>query len=871
MHVRRRLLGAAALLALIGWGLVDTTPVRAEETLSPAAPAFGYDAGPFSNINVGGLLIGSCEVPEGCDDHPFSVSIPDGYYEGLRSQGKVGVVKITATWASNANDFDMGLLDKDGNPIASSGFGNSDFERITFTELPSGQYTIEMAIFRAVNESFHIDVALETMTPGQEATSAGDGGMRFSNGTPVALERSSGEPNTEIAPNNDVYVDIPLGAGTNSILYKSTDNSDTFKPLAPLHPNNSPLPNNVAGGGDSYTSIDPDGRVCFSELNTLISLGIGCSTDGGKTFVPADPLIIDPTTPLVDRQWQAATAQGEQFIAAQFGVVTASADPPLSQPGIRLFKETAKGTNAFAQVADIDTGLAMKSYNMVADRSDTDADGGTIVQAYLRSNQGSDKAANPHELMVWQSTDGGDTVTTHRVAALPTTPGNNFASLDVDTAGNVYVAWSEQGTWDIYYSVAKKGDLDTWSTPVRVNLEPAARTAIQPTVRVGDPGRVFIGFYAAPQFGNPDSLPNGEWNAFMAYSTDGACQVAASPCAQPTFHQAQITDHVAQFRGICLGGTGCGGDPYYGDRSMLEYLDIAFSPTTGQAHVITTDSSRTNEGTTITMFRQVSGPSAYTAFGSVSGVTRVTDKVTDPADDAAWPYESPVPAQATPGADITSVALSRPDSATLRVTMNVADASKLTQAVQTGVGRQLLIATRFATGLDVFWTGLRVGLDGAQSFAAGHLGANGLVDAYLADAAMTPTGKVDTAANAIVIDIPIAQLTTTLQQPDTVDTDPPVVPGVVNGVPLYSVVGFSLVGVNSSSDPAAKHWLDVAPAFTFPAAANTSSVAPGGGGGAGSGGPLPATGQSDGLRDAAAALIAVVLVAAALRRRAARS
>ncbi|MDQ1443919.1 MAG: repeat-like domain [Acidimicrobiaceae bacterium] len=868
MHLRRLRRLAVGAVALLAWSLVDTTPVHAAETLSPAAPTFGYDAGPFTNVNVGGLLIGSCTLPAGCDDHPFSVNIPAGYYQALRDQGKVGVVEVTATWASNENDFDLGLLDKDGNPIATSGFGNSDFERFVFTELPTGNYTIEMAVFRAVNESFHIQVALKAMDPGATAASAADGGMRFSNGTPVALERSSGEPNVEIAPNNDIYVDMPLGAGSNSILYKSTDNGDTFKPLAPYHPNNNPLPNNALGGGDSYTAIDKDGRVCFSELNTLLSLGIGCSTDGGKTFVPADPLIIDPATPLVDRQWQAATPQGEQFIAAEFGVVTVG----LSQPGIRLFKETVKGSNAFTQVADIDSGKSMKSYNMVADPTDTDADGGTIIEAYLRSNQGPDKTANPHELMVWSSTDGGTTITTHKVAALPTTPGNNFASVAVDSAGNVYVAWSEQGTWDIYYSVAKKGALDTWSAPVRVNLEPEARTAIQPTIRVGDPGRVFVGFYAAPQFGNPDALPGGQWNAFMAYSTDGACQIDATPCARPTFHQTRISDHVVQDRGICLGGTGCGGDPYYGDRSMLEFLDIAFSPKTGQAHVITTDSSRTNTGTTITMYRQTAGPSAFASAGPVEGVTRTGDPVGDPAGDAGWPYESPVPSQATPGADITSVSLTRPDSATLRVTMKVVDVSKLTQAVQSGLGRQLLIATRFTTAQDVFWVGLRVNLDGTQAAAGGHLVANGLVDAYISDTDVTPKATVDAAANSIVLDVPMAQLKTTLQQPATVTTAAPVVQGVNNGDPLYGVTGFSLVGLNSSSDPLAKHWLDVAPAFNVSAAVNTSNVPPGGGtanSASGGSGQLPATGTDQApAADAALAVLLAALALAGLRRRA---
>jgi hypothetical protein len=675
---RYRIGSAALAAAAVASMLAGARPALAADTLSPSSTSFSYDAGPFTNANLV-----SCDVPQGCDLHDFAVDVPPSYYQGLRAAGRTGVVQIALSWEDNANDFDLLLLNDKGDPIASSGFGNSDFERINFTELPTGSYTIQVTVFRVVNTPFHVDVRLLAFSPSATAGVPGSGGLAFSSGTPVAFERSSGEPNMEIAPNGDIFVDMPLGAGTNSILYKSTDNGDTFRPLAPLHPNNNPLPGNVLGGGDSGAAIAPDGRICFTELNTLLSLGEGCSNDGGKTFPVSDALIIDPTTPLVDRQWQAATPQGEQFIAAQYGIV----DLEVSHPGIRLFKEIA-GTGKFQLVQSIDTAKSMKSYTMAADPSDTDADGGTVVQAYLRSNEGSDKAAKPHELAVWQTTDGGQTVTTHKVADLATTPGNNFASLAIDRQGNVYAAWTEQGTWDVFYSVARKGDLDHWTAPVRVNADPGARTAIQPTIKVGDRGRVFIGYYGAAQYGNPDSLAGGVWNAYVAFSTDGACRLDATPCAAPMFHQAQVTDHPVQHRGICLGGTGCGGDPYYGDRSMLEYLDLELSPGTGQLHVVVTDSSRAEGGTTITMYRQVAGPSALASKPDIHEETGSARAVDDPSGDGAWPYESPVPATRAAGADITSVSVSRADPSTLRVVMGVADVSAFDRALLAGAGRR---------------------------------------------------------------------------------------------------------------------------------------------------------------------------------------
>jgi hypothetical protein len=832
----KTLAGVAASAILAATIALSGTPAHAADAISPGSPQFSYDAGPYTNANVSGLLLDACSVPQGCDTHDFTVAIPKSYYAGIRSTGRTGAVRIALSWEGNSNDFDMALLDKDGNPIATGGFGNSDFERIVFAELPSGSYTIAVTVFNVVNTAFHVDVSLQALTPVASAAAPATGGLSlaaraasattddaitFSNGTPVALERSSGEPNMEIAPNGDLYVDMPLGVPTNGVLYKSTDDGDTWRVLAPLHPNNNPMPVNPIGGGDTWTTISETGRLCYSELNTLVALGVACSTDGGKTFA-LSTLGFDPATPAMDRQWMATTPRGEVFLDAQFGL--ASAGP--SQPGIVLLKEVA-GTGVFTVVQRIDIGKAMKTYDMVSDPTDTSSDGGTVLQLYLRSNQGPDKLENPHQLMVWRSTDGGASVTQHVVRNLPTSPHNNFSSVDIDRQGNVYASWSEQGTWDIFYSVARKGDLDHWSKPVRVNAEPLATTAIQSTIKVGDRGRVFIGYYAAQQVGNPDALTGGVWHAYLSSSLNGACQIDANPCAEPTFHQTRITEHPVQFRGICLGGTGCGGDPYYGDRSMLEFLDLAITPKTGKINVITTDSSRANGGTTITYYRQIAGPSAFAAAGPVTDTTRIGNYVTDVAGDAGWPYESPVPSQPAPGADITSVKLSYPKAGVLRVVMMVADPAGFADAITAGIGQELLIATRFATEQDVLWAGIRT-TGGAPEFVAGHLAANLLTDVYAPDE-IAVTGSVDDNTGLITVDVPLDKLKTTLPQPETVTTEPKEVRAVLDDQTLYNVMGFSHVGIQTIDDTQPKHLMDVTPAFTFAkvAAAVKPAVLPG--------------------------------------------
>ena len=129
-----------------------------------------------------------------------------------------------------------------------------------------------------------------------------------------------------------------------------------------------------------------------------------------------------------------------------------------------------------------------------------------------------------------------------------------------------------------------------------------------------------------------------------------------------------VNEHPVQFGGICLGGTGCGGDPYYGDRAMLEFLSIAFDPTTGAARVIYTDSSQAEinanfdaSNTVIPVARQTSGPSAYANKAAVADAGAYGSSINDPSGDAGFPTNDIVPMTAAPGADITKVALSLPE------------------------------------------------------------------------------------------------------------------------------------------------------------------------------------------------------------------
>ena len=95
--MRHRLLaGIGAVSLVVAFTIMGAPGARSADpvVLSPSSPSFSYEKGPITNLNIGGLAAGSCDQPEGCDHTEFKVEVPDGYYEGLRAQGKVGVVQI---------------------------------------------------------------------------------------------------------------------------------------------------------------------------------------------------------------------------------------------------------------------------------------------------------------------------------------------------------------------------------------------------------------------------------------------------------------------------------------------------------------------------------------------------------------------------------------------------------------------------------------------------------------------------------------------------------------------------------------------------------------------------------------------------------
>src|SRR5258708_806312 len=115
----RRINGLAIILAgamgiLASLGRAATPP---SGTLSPSSPSITYTAGPFANDNdsapVGGVTPTCAGDVLPCDQFALKVSIPP-------SDGTSYVVTVSVSWPRAAADFDMTILDANGNEVAQS-------------------------------------------------------------------------------------------------------------------------------------------------------------------------------------------------------------------------------------------------------------------------------------------------------------------------------------------------------------------------------------------------------------------------------------------------------------------------------------------------------------------------------------------------------------------------------------------------------------------------------------------------------------------------------------------------------------------------------------------------------------------------------
>jgi hypothetical protein len=393
-------------------------------------------------------------------------------------------------------------------------------------------------------------------------------------------------------PNHRIWIAAPTGIGVDSrslpsdtggdLFWYSDNNGATWTVKTPV---------TIVGGGDSDVITGPAGEVYGTGL-TLANITLAGSCDNGATFT-TNP--ISNIGAVEDRQWldmyedRPKPVTGPDFVLTYGGIaegriwfhqVTSVCPPaaPVPNPPVAGPRIDATYGGSIPSAAD--------TYQWPGNIAVDENTGDVYVTYNTSGNPANDKVIvtridNGAELPTNPVTD------VHPFVAATNRPDtfDSFTVAAVDSAGNVYVVWteripSEQGT-DTMLAVSKDRG-QTWSAPITVNRLPETHTTVFPWIAAGGPGRISIVYYATSASGpSPETVPNTSlWRVWMAKSVDATA-------ATPTFREAPATGFMHQGR-ICTSGTGCAA----GTRDLLDFFMVDLDEE-GLANIAYTDNLNT--------------------------------------------------------------------------------------------------------------------------------------------------------------------------------------------------------------------------------------------------------------------------------------
>ena len=549
--------------------------------------------------------------------------------------------------------------------------------------------------------------------------------LSFSTPTIVDPFRQGYEPNVAIDNTTGaLYSSVPNGTPGTSTLWRSDDGGHDWRLV---EGNTLSQPSNCLpiAGGDTELAIDPvDGSVYYSDLQPLTNFNQSVSHDKGKTWT-CNHLPVPDTG--VDRQWFAIDSNGGTKSVTAGGIMYFEYDDTTQSPSpaggnVLVVNGTENGL-AFGSVCTPNPGAGAcvgpsvrvtlneglpgnlsvddnpgspHQHSVYALHSSANlgsvilsrCDGGGNTDAIAAANYCLDPSAAQPPFAI-SSHWSDHTVTNTDVGGKEAQiVANNFTTLAVDTGGNLYALWSQYpGTVDStnpvgpVYTYTGPGQLllshssdggTTWSTPQQVN-PPSVPNSTQPWLTAGDPGRVAVAWYGAPQatsakgeFG-PDTLTNGVWDVYVAENLDTLHSNA--------WNVTKVSDHPAKLgdistEGLVLTGT----SP---DRSLGDFTKIGHDANGGLFLVYVDDNTQLsptfqNVGPVV-FSRQIGGPSLFANKVLPQAAPRTANNgVTDPVGDAVV-HLGGQDITGPPHLDITASSVSMADPTHLRITMTVND------------------------------------------------------------------------------------------------------------------------------------------------------------------------------------------------------
>ena len=449
----------------------------------------------------------------------------------------------------------------------------------------------------------------------------------------VDESRAGGEPVVVTHPDGSLILaahasttllDVPSAGGQTTTsyiepyrgqtyIYRSSDDGRTWTYIPRTAPPNG-LP--LSGFSDPELAIDTAGVVYESEIN-LTNVTVSKSTDSGKSYLLQNPFSLV----FADRQWMEADTPGLVYMVAN--IAGGGSPPNVFQAGHYLYRSTDGGATWPMFTPDSEEGSGLGDIRV--DKRD-----GTVYEMHLDDGKLS--------LAAFRRARSGDLTPELTTVATGVGMLSHWPALDVDSAGNVYAAWDEDGEGDAlraagiwFASSSDRGR--TWAAPVRV--DPDDKTDIWPWIVAGGPGRV-----AVTWFGTDISLPEHDsetpgahgWHVRVAHTFAGlGC--AGAP---PRFAQTTATPEPMHRGVVCQGGTTC--PVMLLDRRLGDFFTIAID-TKGHLYAAYSDTRKTGPVALVAVARQTGGPRFDLAAAAAPGAPLVAPGT--PAGGPALPPTGP--------------------------------------------------------------------------------------------------------------------------------------------------------------------------------------------------------------------------------------
>jgi hypothetical protein len=772
----------ALLLAASGTVAMDASaagnPTVGVGGAAPSQDSYsGSVVGPSNPDPLGPPSPGPCDPTAGCQRQAVNVEMPAAW----TSNHTVTFTVALHYPNGGGGDLDVGILDSKGNLLASA-FAVGEGQVVAASGVSRGTYTVEVDSDIAAGPEDYVAKLGASSGPKYVPPSRKVGALSFSRPTLTDPYRLGTEPNIAVAPSGNLMYESPIFgfSTTQSFLERTTNGGRTWNTLG--------LPgvgklDQCTGGGDSDLSTDPyEGDIYMIDLGGAPEVPARVSNNKGLSFASScEANFHDGANYFTDRQWLSTDKKHHvEWYIYRDGVIDTN-----TAPGVGGTDIGKQGYGEFLKYAPLASGPGKAGSNQLNFTSLCKIQGAGATPCFgdlsIAGNAISDNGKNsPRYGTTYLAMDRAQGIS---VAAFDTSGPKSvkeytavanhhpvlFPTVAVDTAGTVYMTYTDDRNYQVYetHTVGRLSSTQCsstvttacWTKPIAVNGGKVA-TTVMPWVVAGSKGRIDVVFYGTDVTKAP-TINYGPWYPYLDQSINATS-------AKPTWHQARMTDRPNHIEPVCLSGLGCTTNTGPGgDRELGDFFKVALD-NKGRAVVSFADGDNQLGREVVggpaaapsfaDFVKQSTGPSAYKSVGDLRRIATPTEcskigKHHDPV-----PFD--VPGAGAQGPDVAALKLQqscvrRMSNGNLKVTLTL---SKLDMqaAVTPPAEPNSTFLVRWVYHNKVFFAAAEDNAGQLRYFSGqGAPVSDGLAIKYAYYPASGPaTGSVDAQSKTVTVNVP---------------------------------------------------------------------------------------------------------------------